>query len=365
MSVLGVDQYQPPHSLGSSHAETRVTRLAVGEGPQYLPFVRRSHELWREYEALTGESLLHECGGYIFTEQQPVPGQRWEDFVTETARIAAEAEIDYHVLDPSQVRSKHPFIRVPDDRLVGFEPTAGLVMVERCVATQLQLAAEAGAKLETGRRVEELVPTANEVEVRTDDGASHRADHVVLATGPWFPELAAPQLGDRVSVTRQVVYWFEAARPRDFSTDNMPFIMWIAERDEDYVAVFPSPPGASAHPGPGGAIGVKVMGEQFLETTDPNTVDRRVTDLEIQSFYETHLAPKIDGLGPTCFGAEVCLYTNTTDDHFLIGPDPRSERITAMSPCSGHGFKHSAALGEAVAAKLAGETGLDLSHFGV
>ena len=60
----------------------------------------------------------------------------------------------------------------------------------------------------------------------------------------------------------------------------------------------------------------------------------------------------------------MCLYTNTPDDHFLIDVDPRSDRIMAMSPCSGHGFKHSTALGEAVVDKLVrGRSVLDLTPF--
>ena len=52
--VLGIDRHHPPHDLGSTKAETRITRLAVGEGPQYLPFAARSHEIWRELEARSG-----------------------------------------------------------------------------------------------------------------------------------------------------------------------------------------------------------------------------------------------------------------------------------------------------------------------
>src|SRR6516164_97182 len=57
-SVIGIDQYDPPHPYGSTHGETRMTRLAVGEGPEYVPVVRRSHELWREIEAQTGRRVL-------------------------------------------------------------------------------------------------------------------------------------------------------------------------------------------------------------------------------------------------------------------------------------------------------------------
>ena len=355
LRVLGIDQFDPPHDVGSTKAETRITRLAVGEGPQYLPFVKRSHEIWREIEAETGVDLLHQCGGFIITEQVPVAGQRWEDFVVETARIAASADIAYSVLSPEHVRAKHPWINLPDERNVGFEPTAGMVMAEEAVRVQLDLAASAGAVLATNETVENVEPHGDHVVITTNKG-SYAAAHVVLATGPWFSELAAPEHGQQVEVTRQVVYWFEAEDIDAFSSDAISFLMWIGQRDEDYVALFPVPPG--------GTPAVKLLGEQFLETTDPNTVNRDVTQAEIDTFYDTHVGPKFTGIKRNCVRAEVCLYSNTADDHFLIDTDPRSDRITVMSPCSGHGFKHSTALGEAVAQRIAtGTSTLDLAPF--
>jgi len=357
LSVLGIDRFDPPHGMGSTKAETRITRVAVGEGPQYLPFVARSHEIWRELEAETGCELLIECGGLIITEQVPVPGQRWEDFVTETARIAAEGSVAFELLTPTKLRSRHPFILVPDERNAGFEPTAGLVMAERCVEVQLSLARSGGADVATNTLVTGLEPDGDSVIVHTETGV-HRARNVVLATGPWIPELAAPSHVEPLSITRQVVYWFEVDDLDSFTTDAIPFVMWIAQRDEDYIGLFPMPPG--------GTPAVKILGEQFLETTDPASVNRDVSQAEIDEFYDTHVAPKFVGVTRNCLKAEVCLYTNTPDDHFLIDSDPRSDRIVVMSPCSGHGFKHSTALGEAVAQQIvAGRSDLDLSPFRV
>ena len=355
LSVIGIDQHNPPHDLGSTKAETRITRLAVGEGPQYLPFVKRSHEIWRDLEAATDVELLHESGGIIITEQVPVPGQRWEDFVVETERIAQEGDIPFDVLTPDAVRATHPWIKVPDLRNVGYEPTAGLVMAERAVEVQLKLASELGATIRTNEAVTAIEPLADSATVTTTEG-SFTADHVVLATGPWFAELAAPSHAEQVTVTRQVVYWFEVDDLADFATEAIPFVMWIAQRDEDYVGLFPIPPG--------GTPAVKILGEQFLETTDPTTVDRSVSQDEIDHFYDTHVAPKFSGVTRNCIRTAVCLYTNTADDHFLVDRDPRSDRITVMSPCSGHGFKHSTALGEAVAQQIAtGTSTHDLTPF--
>ena len=44
-----------------------------------------------------------------------------------------------------------------------------------------------------------------------------------------------------------------------------------------------------------------------------------------------------------------CLYTATPDFHFVIDRHPQMERVIVSSACSGHGFKHSAAIGEALA----------------
>src|ERR1700735_4024157 len=65
LRVIGVDRFRPPHDRGSTHGETRITRLAVGEGTEYVPLVRRSHELWRELEAATGSAVLEQIGGLV------------------------------------------------------------------------------------------------------------------------------------------------------------------------------------------------------------------------------------------------------------------------------------------------------------
>ena len=65
--VLGIDRFTPPHKLGSSHGDTRITREAIGEGEELVPLVRRSHEIWRELEAATGKSLLSQVGGLILS----------------------------------------------------------------------------------------------------------------------------------------------------------------------------------------------------------------------------------------------------------------------------------------------------------
>jgi sarcosine oxidase len=61
-----------------------------------------------------------------------------------------------------------------------------------------------------------------------------------------------------------------------------------------------------------------------------------------------------------------CLYTTTPDANFVIDFHPESDRIIIASPCSGHGFKHSAAIGEVLAQLIVdGASQLDVSSFGI
>ena len=65
--VLGIDRYKPPHEFGSSTGETRLTRVAVGEGVEYSPLALRSNEIWREIETMTGQTLFVQCGCLTIT----------------------------------------------------------------------------------------------------------------------------------------------------------------------------------------------------------------------------------------------------------------------------------------------------------
>src|SRR5947209_19063223 len=63
--VLGLDQFTPPHDIGSSHGGTRMIRQAYWESPDYIPLVLRSYELWEKLERDADAKLLTITGGLI------------------------------------------------------------------------------------------------------------------------------------------------------------------------------------------------------------------------------------------------------------------------------------------------------------
>ena len=60
--VLGLERFDVPNDMGSSHGVTRIIRLAYYEHSSYVPLLERAYELWRELERAAGEQLLHVTG---------------------------------------------------------------------------------------------------------------------------------------------------------------------------------------------------------------------------------------------------------------------------------------------------------------
>ena len=56
--VVCFDRYSPPHEMGSTHGESRVTRTAYIEGEWYVPLLQETFPMWRELERESREQLL-------------------------------------------------------------------------------------------------------------------------------------------------------------------------------------------------------------------------------------------------------------------------------------------------------------------
>lgn len=357
VQVLGIDQYHPPHAYGSTHGESRITRLATGEGVSYVPFAKRSHEIWRELEAASGEELLFLSGGLILCPQGG--GAQFHgrlDFVEHSAAIASASDIAHELLDAESVRARWPQLRITDREHAYYEPTGGIVAVDRAVSTQLSLAKKLGAVMQLGEKVIAYQSTDGGVTVTTDK-ATYRAKKLIISAGAWINEFMPPEAKALFSIYRQVIYWFAVDQPRAFDVDHFPFLIWIGDRQEEFYSAFPYETG--------GTVGLKMVTEEYIDTTTPQTVDRTVHAHEIERMYDEFATRRINGIRREILKTGVCLYTNTPDEHFVLDYHPESQNVLVASPCSGHGFKHSAAIGEVLAqVATEGKSDLDISMFG-
>ncbi len=352
--VIGIDRHVPPHIYGSSHGETRITRQAIGEGTAYVPLVLRSHQIWRELEAQTGASLFLPCGGLILSS--PV-GEALHhgkpQFLPRTIQAARQFGIAHEVLDAAQIEARFSQFGLKGDETGYYEPGAGLLYPERCVQVQLELAQRLGASVHTGERVQRLIPQADGVQVETDKNR-YAAAKVVVSAGAWAADLLGGPFARVLRVYRQVLFWLEAQDPQTYAPGRFPIFIWM----------FGSSEGEHFYGFPQVAQGVKVATEQSRVSTHLDRVERTVLEAETQAFLERYVQGRLRDLGPACLRSATCLYTSTADGDFILDHHPDSERILVASACSGHGFKHSAAVGEIMAElALQGKSPLDLSSF--
>ena len=354
--VLGIDRYSPPHALGSSHGDTRITRKAIGEGERYIPLALRSYELWREIETLTGRSLLTITGGLIISSRSPHAVSHVAGFFDNTVAAARRHGIAHELLDAAQIRARFPAFDVRDDEMGYHERDAGFLRPEECVAAQLDLAARHGARIHRDEKVERFEEKHGVVRVTTAHG-EYVAKQLILAAGPWIRELLGDEYARHFAVTRQALFWFDVKGAIErFEPGRFPIFIWELQGAAQPIYGFP------AIDGPGG--GVKIASEQNLATTTPDTVDREVTAEEAREMFSTRVAPYLPDVGGHCVKSASCLYTMTPDSHFVIDRHPGHPAVIIASPCSGHGFKHSAAIGEVLAQwVLDGKSAIDVGAF--
>jgi len=355
--VLGIDQFSPPHVFGSSHGATRVTRQAIGEGEQYVPLVLRSYELWPEIEAATGKELLSITGGLIMASERSDQSRHGSNkFLDQTIISARKFGIDHCLLDTHEIRSRFPQFNLVGDERGYYEPMMGFLRPELCIETQLGLAENMGAEIRRNERVLDFTPTPNAVTVRTSAG-EYRVGQIVLSAGSWIASLL-PQFASCFKIQRQVLFWFELKDSIDlYLPGKLPVFIWEFGQDhDDFVYGFPAVNGVEG--------GIKVASEQRAVETTADTADRVVTQQEVDEMYRKYVSNRLPGLSSRCVNAVACLYTSVPDSGFIIDFHPQYSNVIIVSPCSGHGFKHSAAIGEAVAELIVrGQSTIDLSAF--
>lgn len=358
VKAIGIDRFSPPHDQGSTHGETRITRQGIGEGEVYVPLVLRSNEIWKELEAGTGERLLVQNGCLIMGSSRPLSsGAIRSAFLERTQRAALAYNIPHEMLDAAEIRRRYPQFTPQEDEIGYFEPGGGYLNPERCVAVQLELAQALGAVTQLGTRVISLSPDGDGVKVITDQGEL-LAGQAIVSAGSWAPSLLGAPFDRLLSPARQVMHWFEVDPDYAGYWSQGPVFAWgHGPSPNDFFYGFPSLSGSNA---------IKTASEQYDAFVNPDEIERGVAPAESAAMYEAHLAGRVQGLRPHAVRAVTCLYTVTPDSNFLVDRHPESARILVVSPCSGHGFKHSAAIGEVAAqCTVDGSSEIDISAFGL
>jgi sarcosine oxidase len=351
-TVVGLDRFSPPHALGSSHGGSRITRHGIGEGTAYTPLALRSHALWRSLEAETGDELLVACGLLVLAPE--AIGGRGAAFLDITAATASRHGIEHAWLDGPALAERFPHFLGTADHRGYFEPGAGRLAPERCVGAQLQAARRRGAAVMTGCAVKGVAHHGNGVRIETDKGAV-TASRALVAAGAWTGRLLGAPFDRLLKPERQVQHWFELSDKAPASWTGGPAFIRVHGDGTAFSYGF-APTDASQT--------VKLGSHNDGPSADPDTGLTAATTDEARAVHRAFIEGSLAGVRPTAVRSEPCFYTMTPDGHFIVDRMPGAPRIHVVSACSGHGFKHAAALGEAMAATMTDrDAAVDLAPF--
>ncbi|MFB6298856.1 MAG: N-methyl-L-tryptophan oxidase [Halobacteriales archaeon] len=343
VDVLGLERYDIPHAMGSSHGKTRIIRLAQYEDPSYVPLVKRAYELWREREADHHRRLLYTTGGID-------AGPPDSDIVTGSIRSCREHGLEHERLTGATVNERFPGYRLPEEYEAVYQPDGGFLVPEQCIVAHVNAAHAAGAEIHAREAVTDWEPHDGGVHVATDAG-SYTAEKLVVTAGAWTGKLL-PAVEELLDPERQVLAWLQPTEPTAFDPDRFP--VFVLETAEGHYYGFP------VFDVPGFKFG---RFNHLEESVDPDTMNRTPTGQDeelLREFAETYFPT---GAGPTMQLAP-CLFTNTPDDHFILDRHPQYPQVTVGAGFSGHGFKFASAIGEVLAdLSETGQTAHDIDLF--
>lgn len=341
--VLGIEQFDIPHELGSSHGLSRIIRLAYAEDERYVPLLRRAYELWRELENRTGERLLFITGGID-------AGGRRSKTVRGSLRSCRKHHLPHDVLDATSLQKRFPGYRLPPQMIAVFQPDAGFLLPERCIVAHVQAAQRLGAEIHARERVVDWEVRNQRVSVHTDR-RSYRTRKVIVTAGPWA-RTVVPALTRLAVPERQVVIWTQPLRPEYFTLATFPVFNLQTPHGRFY--------GFPVHSVPGFKIGKY---HHRRERVDPNHMDRDCHPEDEEVLRAGIRAYFPDANGPT-MAMKTCLFTNSPDEHFILDTHPVHREVAVAAGFSGHGFKFCSVVGEIMAQlALDGRTYLDIEMF--
>ena len=336
--VLGLERFDIPHAMGSSHGVNRIIRLAYAEGLFYVPLLKRAYELWHELQTRAGRQLLFTTG-YVDI------GHELVDVSLESCLLY---DLQHQLIDGRELARRYPAFRVPPDAPALLQPDGGFLLAEGCVVEHVLQAQAHGADIRAREAIVGWDVNTSGVRVETERG-SYTAARLVICAGAWAARLA--KLGSDIAVAeRNALAWFQPLEPELFTRERFP-CFGLAVPDGIFYG-FPQ------HSIPGFKVGRLHHRD---ERVDPDNFDREPNAADenlLRSFVERYFP---QGAGPT-MALKTCLFENSPDEHFVVDIHPEHENVVLAAGFSGHGFKFASVIGEILAdLALDGTTRHDIS----
>lgn len=326
-SVVGFDQFMPPHGRGSHSGGTRIYRIAYPEGTGYVQLAQRAGELWDEAAEQLGAQLLHRVGMLYM-------GSPDETFLQSVQDSASFNRLQVETLSANEVFRRYPAFVIPEHYAGVFDPKAGWIDVDASIRSSQSHAAALGVDCLFDQPVKGWDATAEHVHVHLEH-ETVTAQSLIVTAGAWAGKLLHA-LHLPLTVRRKVIAWFNPVDFELFGADRIPVFTF----PENFIYGFPNMPG----------LGVKMAehwGGTDLQSADSPVAPPDESDLDpIRAIADRYLP----GLaGARLERAVTCLYTLTPDEHFIVDLHPQFDNVVFAAGFSGHGFKFAPLIAVALA----------------
>ena len=334
--VLGLEQFDISHEFGSHAGQSRIIRKAYFEHPDYVPLLERAYENWKILEEGTSEQLYFKTG-LLYA------GTSNNEMIKGVKRSAALYNIELEILKVTDATKRfHPFA-FPEDFEILVEPGAGFIPPEKAIRLYAAQAKQNGALIRPNEKVIEWKREGSNIIVTTNRD-SYQCNKLIITTGAWAGKMI-PGFADKIKVTRQFVAWIKPNNEKQFVLNNFP--CWMIGDNEKHGCYYGFP-----------ILDTKIFGEPAglklahhfpKEVTDPDKVDRRTTENDIQNL-KYCLDKYLPGVFDSVLSTKICLYGNSPDENFIIDELPGFENnVSIACGFSGHGFKFASVIGEILA----------------
>lgn len=343
VKVLGIEQFGISHENGSHTGQSRIIRKAYFEHSDYVPLLHKAYDGWRELEKKSRRQFYWQTGIVYF-------GAEGDDMLKSIKHSAQTYDLKLDQLELDEAKLKWPQFKTPSHYECLFEPEAGFVTPERAIQTYTEMAKELGAEIHTNEQVLKWESNDQEVTVVTNRG-HYKAARIIFTSGAFSQQLL--KLKVELKVTRQYLAWVNPQNNFSYKIGDMPCWLLVDEGKDGAFYGFPQMPNEVGGP-QGIKFGYHHPGEVYNEKEDLSVLEKE------KKLLNDFLAGYFDQINCKLETVKSCKYTYTSDDHFIIDllPD-MSERVVVACGFSGHGYKFSPVMGEALA-DLALEGGSDL-----
>ncbi|KAH9525459.1 hypothetical protein Btru_001478 [Bulinus truncatus] len=329
--TLLIEQFPLPHSRGSSHGQSRITRYAYDDD-FYVRMMVDAFPMWTQLEKESNTNLFINCGMLSLHFNNSADLGK----ITNALRAF---QVPHEVLTSAEVRRRFPAIKDGGDYSAVWDPRGGLLKADKCLRAFQDVFQQLGGVIRDGEPVTKITP-GDAVAVTTPKG-QYTAHNVVVAAGPWSEKICT-SLDLKVflkPIRALVLYWkIDEDFVQSYGPDSLP--CFADSRTPDDIHMYGLP--CLEYPGL-----VKICLNPDV-VIDPDDRDKMEDDSQMTEEVKKEVASTFGHLDSAPSIREYCIYTNTPDKHPYIDRHPKYPNIVIAAGFSGHGFKLAPAVGKAV-----------------